>query len=206
MDLNSFLLILSILCLGISLYAFYKYALTQSDPLFILGLSMGTIAIAIFCGYLNEVHVGNVILHVAWIWYAGTSSGLLFLFLSSLMASRQHFQMLKRWHVIASIGFLVLLFLTPVLPPFPSPLVPALLNLARPLICLLIFFRYARLYLSKATHFSLVMCLAFLFLSIGFGMITPQLLQPDLVLVTVVGAILRICGYSTLLLTYVATK
>ena len=102
MDVNSFLLILSVLCLGISIYVFYKYSLTLSDALFSLGLSMATIAVAIFCGYLNEVRLGDLTLNVAWIWYAGTSSGLCFLFLNSIVTSNEQLRLLKSWQIIAT--------------------------------------------------------------------------------------------------------
>ncbi len=206
MDVNSFLLILSILCLGISIYVFYKYSLTLSDALFSLGLSMGTISIAIFCGYLNVVHLGNITINIGWVWYAGTSSALCFLFLSSIVASSQQMRLLKRWQIIATILFFVVLFLSPTYPPFPNALTPALLNLARPFFCGLAFFRYVMLYISKETRFSLVMSIGFLLLGIGFAMITPQLLDPSLVLITASGAILRIFGYCTLLYAYVGTK
>jgi len=98
------------------------------------------------------------------------------------------------------------LFLSPAYPPFPNALTPALLNLVRPFFCALAFCRYVMLYISKETHFSLVMSIAFLLLGIGFTMITPQLLDPTLVLVTASGAILRIFGYCTLLFAYVGTK
>jgi len=206
MDVNSFLLVLSILCLGISIYVFYKYSLTLNDALFSLGLSMGTIGIAIFCGYLNVVHLGNITINIGWVWYAGTSSALCFLFLSSIVASSEQMRLLKRWQIIATILFFVVLFLSPTYPPFPNALTPALLNLARPFFCGLAFFRYVMLYISKETRFSLVMSIGFLLLGIGFAMITPQLLDPSLVLITASGAILRIFGYCTLLYAYVGTK
>jgi len=206
MDVNSFLLILSILCLGISIYVFYKYSLTLSDALFSLGLSMGTIGIAIFCGYLNILHLGGLTINIGWVWYAGTSSALCFLFLSSIVTSSEQMSLLKRWQIIATILFFVVLFLSPAYPPFPNALTPALLNLVRPFFCALAFCRYVMLYISKETHFSLVMSIAFLLLGIGFTMITPQLLDPTLVLVTASGAILRIFGYCTLLFAYVGTK
>ena len=206
MDVNSFLLILSILCLGISIYVFYKYSLTLSDALFSLGLSMGTIGIAIFCGYLNILHLGGLTINIGWVWYAGTSSALCFLFLSSIVTSSEQMSLLKRWQIIATILFFVVLFLSPAYPPFPNALTPALLNLVHPFFCALAFCRYVMLYISKETHFSLVMSIAFLLLGIGFTMITPQLLDPTLVLVTASGAILRIFGYCTLLFAYVGTK
>lgn len=206
MDVNGLLLILSVLCLGISIYVFYKYSLTLSDALFSLGLSMGTIAIAIFCGYLGVVQVGGVTLHLAWIWYAGTSIALCFMFLNSVITSSEQLRLLKSWQIIATILFLVLLLLTPTFPDFPDALTPALLNLARPLFCGLAFFRYVMLYISKETRFTLTMSIAFLLLGVGFAMITPQLLDHSLVLVTAIGAILRVLGYSTLLFAYIATN
>ena len=159
-----------------------------------------------FFGYLNVVHLGDVTLNVGWIWYAGTSSALCFMFLNSIVTSSEQLRLLKRWHIIATILFFTLLLLAPTFPPFPNALTPALLNLARPFFCALAFCRYTMLYISKQTRFSLVMSFAFLLLGVGFAMITPQLLAPDLVLVTVMGAILRILGYSTLLFAYVGTK
>jgi hypothetical protein len=206
MDINSLLLVLSALCLGISIYVFYRYSLTLSDALFSLGLSMGTIAVAILCGYLNVVHLGDMTLNVGWIWYAGTSSALCFLFLNSIVASNEQLRLLKSWQIIATILFFVLLLLTPTFPPFPNALTPALLNLARPFFCGLAFCRYVMLYISKETRFTLAMSVAFLLLGVGFVMITPQLLEPSLVLVTAIGAILRILGYCTLLFAYVGTK
>jgi hypothetical protein len=206
MDVNSFLIVLSVICVGISIYAFYKYSLTLSDALFSLGLSMGTIAIAILCGYLNVVQIGGVTLHVAWIWYAGTSIALCFMFFNSIVTSSEQLRLLKSWQIIATILFLVLLLLTPTFPAFPDALTPALLNLIRPFFCGLAFFRYVMLYISKETRFTLVMSIAFLLLGVGFAMITPQLLDPTLVLVTAIGAILRVIGYSALVLAYFGTK
>jgi len=166
---------------------------------------MGTIAIAIFCGYLSKIELGGVTLHVAWIWYAGTSSGLCFLFLNSIVNSNEQMRLLKSWQIIATILFLVLLLLTPTFPP-PDKYTLAFLNLARPFFCALAFCRYVMLYISKETRFTLVMSIAFLMLGIGFAMITPQLLDPTLVLIAIIGHILRILGYITLFLAYIATK
>src|SRR5205807_8941710 len=155
---------------------------------------------------LNVVQVGGVTLHVGWIWYAGTSSALCFMFLNSIVTSSQQLRLLKSWQIIATILFLVLLLLTPTFPAFPNALTPALLNPARPFFCALAFCRYVMLYISKETRFSLAMSIAFLLLGVGFAMITPQLLDPSLALVIVIGAILRILGYSTLFFAYIGTK
>src|SRR5260370_41534255 len=95
MDVNSFLLILSILCLGISIYVFYKYSLTLSDALFSFGLSMGTIGIAIFCGYLNILHLGGLTINIGWESYACTGHALYFLFLGCIGTSSEQMILLK---------------------------------------------------------------------------------------------------------------
>ena len=55
--------------------------------------------------------------------------------------------------------------------------------------------RYAALFLSKETRFSLFMGLGFLALAVGFGMITPQLMQPNFEALAILGAIVRVAGY-----------
>ena len=207
MDINGLLLIcLSILCLAISVYVFYKYSLTMSDALFSLGLSMGTIAIAIFCGYANQLSLWGMTLNVGWLWYAGTSIALCFMFLNSIVTSNEQLHLVKNWHVIVTIVFLVLLLLTPTFPAFPNALTPAFLNLLRPFFCALAFCRYVMLYISKETRFSLVMSIAFLLLGVGFAMVTPQLLDPSFVLITAIGAMVRIIGYGTLVFAYIGIK
>ena len=207
MDINNLLLVfLSILCLAISAYIFYKYSLTMSDALFSLGLSIGTIAIAIFCGYANPLSLGGMSLNVGWLWYVGTGSALCFLFLNSIVTSNEQLRLIKSWQIIATILFFVLLLLTPTFPPFPNALTPALLNLIRPFFCAIAFFRYVMLYISKETRFTLVMSIAFLLLGVGFAMVTPQLLDPALGMITAIGSIVRILGYSTLLFAYIGTK
>src|SRR5690242_17619018 len=163
MDINGILLIiLGIACLALAGYAFHKYSLTQSDLLFIVGVSLSTIGVSIFFGYLNVVQVAGMTLNVSWLWYAGSSIGLLFLFLISVMKSNEHMRFLRRWQVFASLLFFILILLTPMLPATTDPQVPALLSLVRPLICTCAFLRYASLYVSKETRFSLFMSLAFL--------------------------------------------
>jgi uncharacterized membrane protein (DUF485 family) len=62
------------------------------------------------------------------------------------------------------------------------------------------------LYISKETRFSLVMSIAFLLLGVGFAMVTPQLLDPSFVLITAIGAMVRIIGYGTLVFAYIGIK
>jgi hypothetical protein len=122
------------------------------------------------------------------------------------VTSNEQLRLIKSWQIIATILFFVLLLLTPTFPPFPNTLTPALLNLIRPFFCVLAFCRYVMLYISKETRFTLVMSIAFLLLGVGFAMVTPQLLDPALAMITTIGAIVRILGYSTLLFAYIGTK
>src|SRR5690349_22746732 len=136
MTINS---LLSLACLGLAGYAFYRYSLTQSDLLFIVGVSLSTLGVSTFFRSLNVMQVGGMTLNVSWLWYAGSSIGLLFLFLISVMKTNEHMRLLKRWQMFASLSFFTLILLTPMLPATTDPLVPALLNLARPLICICAF-------------------------------------------------------------------
>src|SRR6476620_11488131 len=100
LDINGLLLIiLCLFCLGLASYAFYKYSLTQSDPLFIVGVSLSTIGVSIFFGYLNVLPLGGITLNVNWLWYAGSSIGLLFLFLISIIKTNEQMRQLRRLQV-----------------------------------------------------------------------------------------------------------
>ena len=207
LDINGLLLmILSLASLGLAGYAFYKYSLTRSDLLFIVGVSLSTIGVAIFFGYLNVVHLGEMTLNVSWLWHAGSSIGLLFLFLISVMKSNEQMRLLRRWQVFATLLFLILILFTPMLPAITDPQVPALVSLVRPVICTCAFLRYASLYFARETRFSLFMSLAFLLLGIGFGVVTPQLLDPSLAMLGSIGSVLRIAGYSMMIIAYTLTR
>jgi hypothetical protein len=207
MDINGLLLIvLCLACLAMAIYAFYKYSLTQSDPLFIVGISLGTIGVSILFGYLNVLSLGGLTLNVSWLWYIGSSIGLLFLCLISVMKNNEHMRLLRRWQVFATLLFLLAILTTPVLPPATNPLVLALLNLTRPAICACAFVRYISLYFTKETRFSLIMSFAFLLLCVGFGVVTPALLDSSLSVLSNVGSVLRITGYSTMLVAYTMTR
>ena len=196
------LFIFSILCLCTGIYAFRRYSVTQSERLFAVGLSMCITAVGIACGALN----GSPLLpslHLGWAWYIGTSIGFLFLFLSSVMKSTEQFQLLKRWGIIAVAVLITVIVLTPVFPDYPSPYVPLFLNACRTIVCFLGFLRYVMLYTSKGTRFSLLMCLAFLFITVGYAILMPQLLDPSLVQLTAVGAFIRIIGAGILFTAFV---
>jgi hypothetical protein len=199
---NSLLLLVGIVSLAIAIRAFIAYRSSSNDMIFILGLAMASTALGIFCAYAGNIHLGGIQFNTHWAWYAGTTSGALFLFLSSLVQSMEQLRLLRRWQVIATTLVLLVVILTPVLPAFSSPMIPAILNLVRTTLYVGCCVRYASLYLSKETRFSLFMGLGFLALAVGFGMVTPQILQPDFAILAILGAVVRAAGYTALLAAY----
>src|SRR5215472_17897665 len=162
---NTLLLMVGIVSLLIAIRAFIAYVPSRNDMIFILGLAMASTALGIFCAYAGNIHLGGIDYNTHWAWYAGTSSGALFLFLSSLVGSMEQLRLLRRWQVIATTLVLLVVILTPVLPAFPSPLVPVILNLVRTVLYAGCCVRYVVLHLSKKTRFSLSMGPGFLALA-----------------------------------------
>ncbi|HWS84053.1 MAG TPA: hypothetical protein VN207_07310 [Ktedonobacteraceae bacterium] len=196
------LLIFSILCLATGIYAFRRYSLTQSERLFAVGLAMCIAAVGIACGSLDSLRAIPSF-NLNWAWYAGTTLGFLFLFLSSMAKSTDQFQLLKRWGVIAAAVLITVIILTPVFPADPSGYVAVILDTIRTIGCFCGFLRYVMLYTSKGTRFSLLMCLAFLFITVGYGILLPQLLDPALDQLTAVGVFIRIIGAGVLFAAFV---
>jgi hypothetical protein len=196
------LLISSLLCLGTGTYAFCRYSLTQSERLFVIGLAMCITAVGLACGAVDDLHVFPSF-YLNWAWYVGTSLGLLCLFLSSVAKSSGQFRLLKRWGMIIVAVLIMVIVLTPVFPAEPSGYVAVVLDCLRTSVCLLGFLRYITLYTSRGTRFSLLMCLAFLFIAIGYVAIIPQLLDPTWNQLTAVGAFIRIIGAGVLFTSFV---
>lgn len=197
---NTMFLLLGIVCVILATRAFYVYWLSQSDPLFIIGMAMATIALAIFCGYVKDIHLVSA--NTKWAWYAGTTSGALFLVLNAGVRSTEQFRTLKNWQWVATALFLLVVICTPFLPAFANPFIPAFMNIFRSLIYIWGFARYILLYSAKRTRFTLLMGIGFLAIGAGFGTLTPQIFQPSLAVLVIVASSLRIVGYSTLLAAY----
>jgi hypothetical protein len=196
------LLIFSLLCLGTGIYAFRRYSLTQSERLFAVGMAMCITAVGIACGAVDSLHVFPSF-YLNWAWYVGTSLGFLCLFLSSVAKSNAQFQLLKRWGIIIVAVLIAVIVLTPVFSAEPSGYVAVVLDSLRIIVCFLGFLRYIILYTSKGTRFSLLMCLAFLFITIGYAILIPQLLDPTWDQLTVVGAFIRVIGAGVLFTAFV---
>src|SRR5437879_5628015 len=189
-------------CLIISLRAFYVYRLSRSDMLFVLGLAMASISLATFVGTVGEAHIGGNTFATDWTRSFGACGGGLFIFLSSLVKSHDQMQQLKRWQVVEMALFLIVILLTPFYPPVPGPQVSLALNACRMIIYTCAFVRYATLYVSKSTRFSLIMSLGFLVLVIGYAFNIPGILQSKLDFMTIIAASVRIIAYVTLLTAY----
>ena len=199
---NLSLLPIGVVCTLIAIRAFYMYSLSRSDVLFILGFAMSSIAVAVLMSNIGDAHL--VPYNTQWARYMCSSSAALFIFLSSLVKSHEQLGQLKRAQIIFAALCVVVILLTPVLPPFASPLIPVTLNNIRTLIYGAALIRYAYLYIKKESRFSLIMSLGFLLLVTGYILITPQLLQPSTTNATlnIIGSFVRIIGYSLLLVAY----
>ncbi len=193
---------IGVVCVIIAIRAFYMYALSRSEVLFVLGLSMCFIAVAVIMGNIGDARL--VPYNTNWARYASSSSAALFIFLSSLVKSHEQLGQLKRAQVIFAAGLVVLIALTPILPAFSSQLIPVALNNIRTAIYGAALLRYAYLYILKESRFSLIMSFGFLLLVTGFILVNPQLLYPNptTAVLNIIGSFVRVIGYSLLLVTY----
>jgi len=196
---NTLSLTLFFVALFISIRALYLYMQSRTRRLFILGLSMGVIALTAIAGFAGD-NITSVNLNVDWFNYIGQSVSFLFILLSFLSSSDDYLRPLMRWHVLASALLLILLLLATVLPDFPNPAVTkTVLSGSRGLMCAIIFFCYVSAFMSKETRFSFLMGAAFLLLSTGYFIIVPKYSSPAFDSLDQLGDITRITGLVTLL-------
>ncbi len=197
---NVLSLTLFFVALFISIRAFYLYMQSRTRRLFILGLSMGVIALTAAAGYAGD-NVTTINLNVDWFNYIGQTVSFLFILLSFFRSSDDYLRSLMRWQIIISAVLLILLLLAPVLPPeFPNPAITkTLLSGSRGIICFVIFFYYVTAFMTKETRFSFFMSAAFLLLCAGYLMIIPKYSIDGLDLLDRMGDMTRITGLATLL-------
>jgi len=196
---NSLSLTLFVVSLFISLRAFYLYTRSRSRRLFILSLSMGMISLTAVAVYAGD-NITSSSLNVDWFNYIGQTVSYLFILLSFFSESDSYLRSLIGWQIAASALLLILLFLSPVLPTeFPDPAITkSILSGSRGLICFIICFYYAIVFMDKETRFSLLMSAAFLLLCIGYSIIIPKYTTPNDVLDRS-GDLMRIAGLIFLL-------
>jgi hypothetical protein len=190
---------IAVVCLSISIRAFYIYNLSRSDLLFVLGLAMASIAVGTFTGTIGDAHIGGNHFATDWTRSFGACSGGLFIFLSSLMKSHEQMLQLRRWQIIATVLFVIVIILTPLFPPVPGPSASFALNACRMIIYTCAFVRYAILYASKGTRFSLILGIGFCVLVIGYSLNIPGIFSTEFAFLTIIAATVRIVAYFTLL-------
>jgi hypothetical protein len=193
---------IAIICLIISIRAFYVYSLSLNNMIFVLGLAMAAISVGTFIGLAGDLHIAGNTFSTEWTRSFGACCGGLFIFLSSLMHSHTQMRRLKHWQIIATVLFVVVILLTPLYPPIKNPMISFALNSGRMVIYTCAFISYATLYASKSTRFSLIMCIGFLVLVTGYGLNIPGIFQAQLAIITIIAASIRIIAYTTLLVAY----
>lgn len=199
--INLLLSIQASIGLIIAVRAFYLYSKTRSDELIILGIAMLTIAVSSLSGLAADnlfatpsSHIFGGTYNVLWFQYGGQTLSYFFIFLSTLQGTSEYISRLKGWHIAITALLVVVLLLTPIIPPFSGPIPQALLSVTRSIICFVIFLRYTTLFFTKETHFSFFMMVAFLLLTFGIAIITVQFFPNGPILLVYVGYALRISG------------
>ena len=163
----------ALITLLISLRAFYLFAKTRSDTLFIVGLAMAMIGLGGIAGILGDYVITSKSFNTFWFRYIGQIVSYLFIFFISLPHAERHMRTLKWGNIVASTFLLALLAATPFVPPIPGAGLTEILSGARGVVCLAICFNYYFvMWGKKATRFSFLMCAAFLFIATGIGIYT----------------------------------
>ena len=159
--------------LFISLRAFYLYAKTRSDTLFVVGLAMAMIGLGGIAGILGDYVITSNAFNTFWFRYIGQIVSYLFIFFISLPHAERHMRALKWCNIIATLGLVALLALTPILPPISNVTLTEVLSGARGVVCLAICLNYYFvIYSMKGTRFAFLMCAAFLLIATGIGIYT----------------------------------
>ncbi|GHO46659.1 hypothetical protein [Ktedonospora formicarum] len=193
---------IALVTMAIAIRALFMYRLSRSDMLLVLGLAMGSISIATLVGSLSDSHIGGTSFTGDWARAFGACCGALFIYLSSLVKSHEQMLNLVRWQALGWILFIIVILCTPLYPPIQAPWTPLILNLFRMIIYSLAFVRYASLYATKSTRFSMIMSVGFFILIIGYALNIPGYFQSGLIFFTIIAASVRIVSYLTLFWAY----
>jgi hypothetical protein len=195
---NLLAVVLCFITLFVAIRAFYIYAQTHSPRLFILGVSMGILALTAAADFYSS-NVANITLNTDWFLYIGQAVSLLFILLSFLGNTDGYFQLLMRLQVLVAALLIGLLLLSPTLPGFPHTAIQALLSGSRGVICFGIFFFYISAFMTKRARFSLLMSIAFLLLAFGYLVLVQQYFVPNATAFDSAGDIIRMFGLIVLL-------
>jgi hypothetical protein len=183
----------------VSLRALYIFNQTRSPRLFILGLSLGVIALTALADLISS-NLTSITLNTDWFLYIGQAVSFLFILLSLISSNDAYLNRLMRVHVLVSVVLIGLLVLSPTLPPFSNVAIKAILSGSRSVICFGIFFSYISAFMNKQTRFSLLMSIAFMLVAFGYLMIAQQYFVSDSGLFDNIGDLTRMLGLCVLLL------
>jgi hypothetical protein len=169
---------LCLVALFIAVRSFDIYARFHQYRLFILGLSMVLVSISAAADYVSS-YVTAINLQTDWFLYIGQSVGFLFILLSLLRNSDSYLRGLMRVNIVVFAFLLILLFLSPILPPMDMS-TRTVVGFSRVVICMLILIAYFSTYLSKPARFSLLMSISFFFFTANYLMSLQQYFVPIL--------------------------
>lgn len=185
----------------ISLRAFSLYSWTRKDLLFILGVSMGTIAVVGVIGLIGDNYFAGKF-STKWFRYTAQIVSYTFIFLCAIRSSQEYLRRLKRWQLLFTALLLVMLLLTPLVPQLANPLVESSVSFLRAVICFAICLTYVSFFIQKETYFSFLMSLAFLLIAFGIAITTPWYFATTTLLYLYIGDSMRTVGLVVLFITY----
>lgn len=201
-EITSLLLIAqATITLLISLRAFSLYSWTHNELLFVLGTSMGIIAVVGVIGLIGDNYFASSF-STKWFRYTAQIMSYSFIFLCALNSSEKFLEQVKWWQLFSLVPLAIMLLLTPLVPQFSSPPVEASVSFLRGVICFAIFLTYVSLFMKKETRFSFLMALAFLLISFGIATTTPWYFDKATVLYLYTGDTMRTIGLLVLFITY----
>jgi hypothetical protein len=118
-------------------------------------------------------YVTVISLQTDWFLYIGQVVGFLFILLSLLQSSDVYLRGLMRLNIAVFVFLLLILLLSPVLPPM-NITIRTILGFSRLIICTLILVAYFSTYMNKPTRFSLLMSISFFFFTVNYLMSLQQ--------------------------------
>src|SRR5579884_3539227 len=163
---------LCLVSLFISVRSFDIYAHFRQYRLFILGLSMLLVCISAAADYTAN-YITVVHLQTDWFLYIGQTIGFLFILLSLAQSSDSYLRGLMNLNIITFALLLILLLLSPALPPIAIT-ARALLGFAPVSVCILILCGYFWAYTNQPARFSLFMSSAFFLFTTDYLMFMLQ--------------------------------
>ncbi len=196
---NVLAIFLFIVASFIAFRALYIFNQNRSPRLFVLGVSLGVIALTALADLVSS-NLTSITLNTDWFLYIGQAVSFLFILLSLASNNDTYLNRLMRVHVLAAVVLIGLLALSPALPAFSNVALKTILSGSRSVICFGIFFSYISAFMNKQTRFSLLMSIAFMLIAFGYLMIAQQYFVSNANLFDNIGDVTRMLGLCVLLL------